>query len=80
MRATKPLLLLAAGAALLVISATVEVAHPAVGVAVGIVLVVMALIAISRRAYQQIDKDFPGHADGIGAIDPEAVKRNQRSL
>jgi ABC-type Fe3+-siderophore transport system permease subunit len=41
---------------------------------IGAMLLVAALALLSRRAYRQLDADFPEHG-GIGAADVETIKR-----
>jgi uncharacterized BrkB/YihY/UPF0761 family membrane protein len=42
---------------------------------VGLALGAMALALLSRRAYRQVEQDFPEH--GIGAADVEPAKRER---
>lgn len=58
-------------------SAIARTARASAWMLIGICLGAVALALMSRRAYRQIDEDFP--ESGIGAADLEDLKRNQRS-
>jgi hypothetical protein len=74
----RPAILCLTGIALIIASVAFDVAHPTVGLLVGGVLIVASLVAFLVRAYRQVEHDFPEQT-GIGAVDAETYKRNQRS-